>query len=328
MRILVTGCAGFMGSHLVDELISRGHQVTGIDDLSGGFMENVNSECDFYNFDLRKEEEIDAAVKGQDAIFHLAAYAAEGQSVFSPKAINDRNIRPMNNLLTAAVNHGVEDFIFTSSMAVYGEQEPPFDEMMDKRPVDPYGCGKAYCEDMLRIFSETYHFRSAIIRPHNVYGQRQNIADPYRNVLGIWMNLILRGRPPYIYGDGEQVRAFSFIEDITPPLANALDHRSTLINLGGATTCTINEACRTLLKVMGSDLEPVYLEARPREVKVAYCTTARSKAALGYQERHTLEQGLTKMYEWVKSIGPQKPSYRIPLEIIKHAPKVWREQMI
>src|SRR3990167_5050156 len=157
MKILVTGAAGFMGSHLVDELIRRGHDVTGVDDLSGGFRANVNKDCRFVEMDLR-DGDVLKVVKDQDAIFHLAAYAAEGQSVFSPCEINDINIRPMNNLLAAAANYGIEHFIFTSSMAVYGRQAAPFDELMDCRPEDPYGASKAYCERMLSIFSETYGF--------------------------------------------------------------------------------------------------------------------------------------------------------------------------
>lgn len=326
MKILVTGAAGFMGSHLVDELIRRGHDVTGTDDFSGGYSENLNPECRFYGADLR--DEISWMLAGQDAVFHLAAYAAEGQSVFSPCEINDINIRPMNNLLAAAVNNDVGRFVFTSSMAVYGKQEPPFDELMERRPEDPYGAGKAYCERMLEIFSETYGVKGVIIRPHNVFGPRQNIADPYRNVLGIWMNMVMRGRAPFIYGDGEQVRAFSYVEDIIGPLANALDLPGGVINLGGARPTTINEACRTLLDVMGSSLEPVHLEDRPREVKVAHCTTRRSEELLGFKDNHTLRAGLEKMYEWVQKIGAQEPSYRIPLEITKRAPKVWREKMI
>ena len=327
MKILVTGAAGFMGSWLVDELIARGHDVTGIDNLSGGFQHNVNPACRFIERDLR--DDIEDVVAGQEAIFHLAAYAAEGQSVFSPKEINDINIRPMNNLLVAAVNHGVKRFVFTSSMAVYGNNVPPFHESFLNQPEDPYGCSKAYCEQMLRIFARTYGLEAVIIRPHNVFGPRQNISDPYRNVLGIWMNMVMAGKAPFVYGDGDQVRAFSYIEDITGPLANALDcPAGSVINLGSPDMVTINEACRTLLDVMQSPLEPVHLEARPCEVKIAYCTTAESVRLLGYARNHTLRMGLEKMLDWAKDVGVQQPSYRIPLEITKNAPKVWREKMI
>lgn len=327
MKVLVTGGAGFMGSWLVDALILLGHDVTSVDNLSGGYRRNVNPVCRFVKRDLR--DDVDRLVKGQDVIFHLAAYAAEGQSVFSPKEINDINIRPMNNLLVAAVNHGIKKFVFTSSMAVYGAQRAPFHEGMTRKPEDPYGCSKSYCEQMLEIFSRTYGFKSCIIRPHNVYGPRQNIADPYRNVLGIWMNMVMRGKAPYVYGDGAQVRAFSYIEDIVGPMAAALQPNATgIVNLGGAVHTTINEACRTLLEVMGSDLRPVHLEARPCEVKIAYCTTRKSETDFGFRQRHSLAQGLAKMLRWVNQVGTSKPSYRIPLEIIKNAPRVWRERMI
>ena len=327
MKILVTGGAGFIGSWLVDELVRRGHDVTSVDNLSGGYRSNVNPDCRFVKRDLR--DDVNGIVKGQEQIFHLAAYAAEGQSVFSPKEINDINIRPMNNLLVAAVNHGVKKFVFTSSMAVYGDQRAPFHEGMARKPEDPYGCSKAYCENMLEIFSRTYGFQSCIIRPHNVYGPRQNIADPYRNVLGIWMNMVLRGRRPYIYGDGEQVRAFSYIQDIVGPLADAFAATSIgIVNLGGSVRSTINEACRTLLDVTGSDLTPIHLEGRPCEVKIAYCTTKKSEEMLRFRHKNSLALGLAKMLRWVHETGTRNPSYRIPLEITKNAPKVWRERMI
>lgn len=330
-KILVTGGAGFMGSWLVDELLKRGHEVTSVDDLSGGFMRNVSKGCKFVKMDLRDARKVDRVVKGQDVICHLAAYAAEGQSVFSPIEINDINITPMNNLLVSAVNHDVKKFLFTSSMAVYGAAKPPFDEKMPTIPEDPYGVGKLYCERMLQIFSEIYGFKHVIIRPHNCYGQRQNISDPYRNVLGIWINSIMRGKPPYIYGDGKQTRAFSFIEDNNPALANAVESdkaNGEVINLGSHDAISVNDACSLVLRLMCSDMKPVYLEERPCEVKHAYCTIEKSEKLLGYKDNHTLRQGLEKMVEWAKEIGYQKPSYRIPLEITKHAPEVWREKMI
>jgi len=330
-KILVTGGAGFMGSWLVDELMKRGHAVTSVDDLSGGFMRNVGRGCRFVKMDLREAKNVDRVVKGQDVICHLAAYAAEGQSVFSPAEINDINTTPMNNLLVSAVNHDVKKFLFTSSMAVYGAQKPPFNESMPTVPEDPYGVGKLYCERMLQIFSNVYGFSHVIIRPHNVYGQRQNISDPYRNVLGIWINSIMRGKPPYIYGDGKQTRAFSYIEDITAPMANAVEWDKAnghAINLGSHEAISINDACHVVLKLMDSGMEPVYLEERPCEVKHAHCTTDKSENLLGYRTNHALEQGLKKMIDWARQVGEQKPSYRIPLEINKRAPRVWREKMI
>ncbi|MBM3304015.1 MAG: NAD-dependent epimerase/dehydratase family protein, partial [Candidatus Aenigmarchaeota archaeon] len=238
---------------------------------------------------------------------------------------------PMNNLLVSAVNHNVRKFLFTSSMAVYGAAKPPFNEKMPTIPEDPYGVGKLYCERMLQIFSGVYGFEHVIIRPHNVFGERQNISDPYRNVLGIWVNSIMRDRQPYIYGDGDQTRAFSYIEDITPPLANAVERdkaNGQVINLGSHEPISINDACSLVLRLMGSDMKPIYLEERPCEVRHAHCTTDKSEGLLGYRTNHTLEQGLRKMIDWAREMGEQKPSYRIPLEITKKAPRVWREKMI
>jgi UDP-glucose 4-epimerase len=331
MKVLVTGGAGFMGSHLVDELILRGHEVISVDNLSGGYKRNVNPNCKFIKMDLREYDKVKKIVKDIDIIFHLAAYAAEGQSIFSPIQINDINITPMNNLLVAAVNNNVERFIFTSSMAIYGNQKPPFDESMPRLPEDPYACGKAYCERMLEIFAKTYDFKYVITRPHNVFGPRQNIADPYRNVLGIWINRIMNNKPPYIYGNGNQTRAFSYIDDITPALANAGFYKKAdnqIINLGSDEVVTINHACKLVLNAMNSNLKPIHTEKRPCEVMHAYCTVEKSKKLLDYETRHTLEQGIKKMVEWARKIGPQKPTYTLPLEITKKAPKVWIRKLI
>lgn len=332
-KILVTGGAGFMGSWLVDELLKRGHSVVSVDDLSGGSLSNVNKNCKFIKMDLRDTEKVEKIVKEEriEIIYHLAAYAAEGQSIFSPIQINDINIKAMNNLLVATVNKDVKRFVFTSSMAVYGNQRPPFNEEMSRIPEDPYGCGKAYCERMLEIFSKIYGFEYTILRPHNVYGPRQNISDPYRNVLGIWINMIMRGKPPYIYGDGEQTRAFSFIADVTPPVANAGLHNKAnghIINVGSDEVVIINKACRIVLDIMDSNLEPIYLEERPGEVKHAYCTTEKSEKLLDYKSKTKLKDGIQKMVEWAKKVGPQKPTYRLSLEITKKVPKVWKEKFI
>jgi len=330
-KILVAGGAGFMGSWLVDELIERGHEVISADNLSGGHIANVNKDSTFIKIDLRNTKKVDVITKGVDVIYHLAAYAAEGQSVFSPIQINDINITPMNNLLVAAVNNDVGRFVFTSSMAVYGDQKPPFDENMRRKPVDPYGCAKAYCEQMLEIFSKTYGFDYAIIRPHNVYGPRQNISDPYRNVLGIWINRIMRGLAPHIYGDGMQERAFSYVEDVIAPLANAGFYEKAnchIINLGSDEVVTVKQACNIVLDAMKSDLKPMYVAERPCEVKQAYCTTKTSSELLDYETKHSLKKGVKKMVKWAKQVGPQEPTYKLPLEITKKAPDVWKKELV
>jgi UDP-glucose 4-epimerase len=325
-KILVTGGAGFMGSWLVDELLERGHEVINVDNLSGGYLRNVNKDCRFVKGDLRNYGLVKRLTKGVDTIFHLAAYAAEGQSIFSPIAINDINVTSMNNLMVASVNNNVDKVVFTSSTGVYGDQKAPFSESMPRRPEDPYGAGKAYCEEMLEMFQKAYGLRYSIIRPHNVYGPRQNIADSYRNVLGIWMNRIMRGKRPIIYGDGEQTRAFSYIDETTRAIANAgLSRRadSHVINVGSPEAVSINEACSMVLETMESKLRPVHANPRLGEVKHSHCTTEKSQRLLGYRNDHDLRTGLELMAEWARDLGPQKPTYVLPLEITRSAPQVW-----
>lgn len=320
-----------MGSWLVDELIKRGHEVVSVDNLLGGSERNVHKDAKFVKADLRSRERVRDVVKGADIIFHLAAYAAEGQSIFSPVAINEINIVPMNNLLVEAVNNNVETFVFTSSMAVYGAQKPPFPEELRREPEDPYGAAKAYCETMLEIFARTYGLHHTILRPHNVYGPRQNIADPFRNVLGIWINRILRQKAPMIYGTGEQTRAFSFIEDVTPAIANSAFREKAdgqIINVGSDEVTSINQACLTLLEIMGSNMEPSHEAPRPGEVKHAYCTVRKSMDLLDYKTRHNLKEGLAEMVEWARDLGPQEPTYKLPLEITRKAPRVWVDKLM
>jgi len=329
--VLVTGGAGFMGSWLVDELIQRGHEVVSVDNLLGGNMRNVNPDCKFVRADLRRRNEVTPLVKGADIVYHLAAYAAEGQSIFSPAAINEINIAPLNNLLVETTNNEVERFVFTSSVAVYGAQKPPFSEELARRPEDPYGAAKTYCETMLEIWTHNYGLRHTILRAHNVYGPRQNIADPYRNVLGIWINRILRGKPPLIYGDGKQTRAFSYIEDVTPAIANAGLYEKAVgqaINVGSDEVVTINEACKLLLKTMDVDMEPVYEPGRGSDVTHAYCTVQKAIDFLDYETNYKLRDGIEKMVKWAKSIGPQEPTYTLPLEITRKAPRVWVDRLM
>lgn len=314
--VLITGVAGLLGSRLADYLIDNNiATVIGIDDLSGGYYENINKEVVFYNVNLNASitnvERIFETHK-PDYVFHFAAYAAEGLSPFI------RVFNYQNNLISTAVivnnsiKYAVKRLVFTSSMATYGNQKPPFDEELRPQPIDPYGVAKYACEMDIQAAGAQHGLDWCIIRPHNVYGVKQNIWDKYRNVLGIWIYQHLNGMPLTIFGDGKQKRAFSYIDDSVQPLWKAAivpEASKQIINLGGIHETTIKDAAKTLIKVIGDEsIEIQYLEAR-HEVKYAWSTYKKSVDILGFEHRTDLETGLTHMWEWAKK-QPMKSRFK------------------
>lgn len=340
MKILVTGAAGFMGSHLVDNLIRKGHTTYGLDDLSGGYLRNVNPKSKFEKIDLRNKEKTASFLEKTkpEIIFHLAADATEGRSQFTPVECTERNYISYLNLLIPAINYGFKKMILTSSMSVYGSQKAPFNENMERKPDDIYGVSKAAMERATEILSRVCGFRYTILRPHNVYGPRQNMADPYRNVVAIFINKLLANKNFYIYGDGEQKRAFTYIDDFTPFIIKAGFQKNCdgqIINIGPSKEYSINELAKIVFKIfflndnIPKNLRPKYLPSRPQEVKDAWCTIEKAKRLLGYKETVTLEEGIRKMVEWAKSQGYQKCAYLNDLEIIsKNIPITWKEKLI
>lgn len=306
MKILITGVAGLLGSRLADWIIENtDNDVIGIDDLSGGYINNVNPKVKFHNFNLLDYKKVDSVFEESniDIVYHFAAYAAEGLSPFIRRYNYENNLLASINLINSSIKNGVDRFVFASSMSVYGNKySPPFSEDLQQAPIDPYGVAKFSVEQDLKIAYEQHGLKYTIIRPHNFYGINQNIWDKYRNVLGIWMYQILNNQQPTIFGDGEQTRAFSYVDDSIIPFWNASQRDECIgqiINLGGIKESSINEACNTLIKVTGTDLKPLYLEQR-HETKHAYSTWDKSVELLGFQHNIDLEEGLTRMWEWVK----------------------------
>jgi len=331
VRVLVTGAAGFMGSHVAEGLLAAGHDVVGVDDLSGGFRRNLLPEVEFYEVDLRDAEGAARVVRENppEVLCHLAANAREGASQFQPRDVCGRNLMAYVNVLVPAVKHEVKKVVLYSSMAAYGDQKAPFDESMPRRPVDVYGVNKGAMEEITEILAEVHEFSYTVIRPHNVFGERQSLRDQFRNVVGIFMNRIMRGEPLYIYGDGEQKRAFSYIGDSLPAFLRAAELRPEVdgehINVGGKKPITVNEMAKLVAAEFGAEPEVVYLPDRPREVKDAYCTHAKSERLLGYEEQFGLEEGLRRMAEWARTLGPQPWSEdRLELPSSK-APRIWME---
>jgi UDP-glucose 4-epimerase len=308
--IFITGAAGLIGSRLAEWILANqpGYRVVAIDDLSGGYRSNVPDGAAFVKLDLAAEDVDELFARYRPAIvYHCAAYAAEGLSPFMRRYNYRTNLMPAARLITASIKHGVERFVFTSSMAVYGRGNPPFDEGDRRQPIDPYGIAKYSIEQDLAIAKEMHGLDYCIIRPHNIYGRNQNIWDRYRNVLGIWMYRLLHGMPITIYGTGEQQRAFSYVDDILPPLWRAAtipEASAQIINLGGPQQVAINEAADTMLRIAGGG-EKLYRPGR-HEVKDAWCTTAKSERLLGYEFRVDLAEGLARMWDWAKK-QPDRP---------------------
>lgn len=340
MKILVTGAAGFMGSHLVDALVAKGHDVYGVDDLSGGYKENINPKSKFVKLDLRNRKKTGETVANikPELVYHLAADATEGRSQFTPINCTERNYFAYLNLLVPCINNGMKKIVLTSSMSVYGSQKPPFDEEMQRKPDDIYGISKAAMEQATEILSEVHGFRYVIIRPHNVYGPRQNMSDPYRNVIAIFINCLLNNKNYYIYGKGNQKRAFSYIDDFTPYIMKAgfsSKANGLIFNIGPTQEYTIKQLSDMVLKQFFPDgkvpqhLVPKNLPIRPKEVVDAWCTVKRAEGLLGYTTTVKLEEGVKRMIEWAKKQGPKKFKYLDNLELDnKDTPVVWKKKLI
>src|SRR6478736_4987798 len=266
-RVLVTGGAGFIGSHVADALLARGHEVTVLDDLSGGFTDNVPPAARLVRASVTDSDAVDRLFDEAsfDYVYHLAAYAAEGLSHFIRRFNYTNNVIGSVNLINAAVNHDVKGFVFASSIAVYGGAQGTFSEDTPPHPEDPYGIAKLAVEQDLACARDMFGLRFLIFRPHNVYGPRQNIGDRYRNVVGIFMNQILHGRPMTIFGDGTQTRAFSCVDDVAPVMAEAIEQDAAwdrVFNVGADRPFTLNELAVAVARAMGVEPDVVHLPAR------------------------------------------------------------------
>lgn len=329
---LVTGGAGFIGSHVADCCLQAGHRVVVLDDLSGGFRENVPPGADFVEGSVVDADLVGAifAKERFDYVFHLGAYAAEGLSHFIRRFNYQNNVLGSVNLINAAVNTGnVRRFVFTSSIAVYGASQTPMVEEMIPQPEDPYGVAKYAVELDLKAAAEMFELPFTVFRPHNVYGERQNVGDRYRNVIGIFMNQVMQGLPMKIFGDGLQTRAFTHIDDVAPVIADCIVLPATeneVYNVGADEPHTVLEVGQQVAVAFGVDPDIQHLEAR-KEVVHAFSSHEKVRRDFpGRPDPVPLDEGIARMAAWARDHGPRQTELFTGIEVLRNMPPSWRRE--
>jgi len=333
MKIFVTGIAGFLGSHLADRFIELGHEVVGNDTLIGGYEDNVNSKAVLYKIDCCDRQKMSEIMKDCDIVVHTAATAHEGLSVVSPDFITKNIFQASVATISAALENQVKRFVFCSSMARYGSQKTPFTEDTVPAPVDPYGIAKAAAEEVLKALCDTHGMEWNIAVPHNIVGPRQRYDDPFRNVMSIMINRNLQGNPVYIYGDGEQTRCFSYVDDCIQCLEKmVLDPNviNEIINIGpDEGTITINKLAELVAHETNCTQSPVHIEDRPREVKHAICSADKARKLLDYKTTTNVQTAISKTTEYIKLRGTKVFDYSFPLEVVnENTPKTWKDRLM
>ena len=326
-KSLVTGGAGFIGSHVVNHCLKLGQEVVVLDDLSGGFRDYVPSDATFVEGSITDAKLVKELFDQYqfDYVYHLAAYAAEGLSHFIRRFNYTNNLIGSINLINEAVRHNVDCFVFTSSIAVYGPGQLPMTEAMVPEPEDPYGIAKYAVELDLQAAQRMFGLNYVIFRPHNVYGENQNIGDKYRNVIGIFMNQIMQGLPMTIFGDGTQTRAFSHIDDVAPYISNSVnlaEARNQVFNIGADQPYTVNELAAIVSEQFGVTPDIRHLEAR-KEVMHAYSDHSKVRSLFQIESFVSLSEGIQRMAQWAKTVGARKSQEFENIEIHRNLPQGW-----
>lgn len=324
---LVTGGAGFIGSHVSKHCLNMGHQVIVLDDLSGGFEDHIPQGAIFVKGSITDHDLLTDLFNQYkfDYVYHLAAYAAEGLSHFIRRFNYTNNLIGSVNLINESVKHKVKCFVFTSSIAVYGPGQLPMTEDMAPTPEDPYGIAKLSVEMDLKAAHEMFGLNYVIFRPHNVYGENQNIGDKYRNVIGIFMNQIMQEKPLTVFGDGEQTRAFSYIDDVAIPIAKSVDIKDAyneIFNIGADKPYSVNELAKVVGKCLGVETKITHLQAR-KEVIHAYSDHAKAHKVFGKSFALSLEEGIKKMADWANKVGARRSKEFDNIEIREKLPEGW-----
>ena len=333
MKILITGVAGLIGSNLASYYSNKGYHVIGIDSLIGGYDFNIPDNIEFHKLDCSDFKNINKLMKDVDLVLHCAALAHEGLSVFSPHLICNNIVSSSVSVFSAAINNKVKKILYFSSMARYGNNEVPFTEDLNPKPADPYGISKVASEDILANLCSAHGSEYNIIVPHNVIGPNQKYNDPFRNVVSIFINRMLQNKAPIIYGDGQQKRCFSDIEDCIyciDKIALDKNNNSEIFNIGpDEEFITINELAEKLINKMRVNFEPIYQPDRKNEVKLANCSANKVREYYNYQTKIELDESLDRIIKFIKKNGPKEFDYSFNLEILNEdTPKTWSKKLI
>ena len=334
MNIFITGVAGVLGSNLADYYLNQGFEVSGCDNLKGGDLENVSKKVKFFKADCEDFKVMSSLIKNVDIVVHAAAYAHESLSVFSPFLISKNIINGSSSVFSAAIQNKVKRIVFCSSIARYGHISIPYEENSDPNPVDPYGISKLAAEKILINLCKTYDVEYNIAVPHNIIGIKQKYDDPFRNVASIMINLMLQNRQPIIYGDGEQKRSFSDVDDCIyciDKLVRDPEIKNEIVNIGPGPDemITVNELFKEISNQLKFNKNPIYMPERVNEVKDAICSSNKAIEKLGYKSNNNLKEVITKMINHIKQKGPKKFKYNYDLEIINEkTPETWKKKII
>ena len=333
MKIFISGIAGFLGSHLAEICVKKKYKVVGCDTLIGGTLENLNDlDVEFHKVDCSDLDKMTEIMRGVDVLCHAAAFAHEGLSNVSPKLVSENNVVGSVSTFTAAIKNKVKRIVFCSSMARYGNAPTPYVEDTNPMPMDPYGISKVAAEDILKILSKTYGFEYNIAVPHNIIGPKQKYDDAFRNVASIMINLILQNRRPTIYGDGNQKRCFSDINDCIQCLERLMfdpEVKSQIVNIGpDEEFISINDLYEMISNKLKFNKEPIYDKARPNEVYHAFCSSDKARKILSYKTNVKLSESLDKMIDFIKLKGPKKFEYNYDIEVETDiTPQTWTKKL-
>lgn len=332
-RIFITGVAGFLGSHLAEWALSQNHEVIGCDNLSLGNKANIPKGAQFQEYDILDLEKNKKHMAGADIVFHSAAWPYDNFSLFSPFKVAENTSSGTASVLSASIFNKVRRFVYCSSMSRYGDNKSPLTEDMDPKPLTPYGIAKTAGENLIKTMAQVHNFEYVICVPHNIFGPRQIYNDPYRNAVSLITNQMLRGQSPIVYGDGEQKRGFTPIQDLIPLFHDLLfskKMKNQVINIGpDEEAVSLNELIQILNEIMNKNIKPNYTPFRPQEIKEAICSSEKARKLLKYKKVISLRTALEELVEWIKSKGPTQFSYNQTPEIdFPYLPEIWKKKLI